>query len=154
MQARRCKLKERLPLLTDTITYEEFEKACEPTCPHCTRGRQPCAACGGKGSVAGSGSSRVPCSACGAKGEVPCAVCQGNYKSNPLTPSLLKRILALELAWLPGADEAPDVAPPTRPTWSRAVQLTQFSPARELTLETLTEFNPRQNRYQDGQWKE
>ena len=78
----------------------------------------------------------------------------GNYKSNPLTPSLLKRILALELAWLPGADEAPDVAPPTRPTWSRAVQLRQFSPARELTLETLTEFNPRQNRYQDGQWKE
>ncbi len=30
MQARRCKLKERLPLLTDTITYEEFDKACRP----------------------------------------------------------------------------------------------------------------------------
>jgi hypothetical protein len=154
MQARRCKLKERLPLLTDTITYDEFEKACDPTCPHCTRGRQPCAACGGSRSVAGSDSSRVPCSACGAKGEIHCTVCQGNYKSNPLAPSLLKRILTLELAWLPGSDATPDVAPPPRPTWSRAVQLAQSAPARELTLETLTEFNPRQNRYQDGQWKE
>ena len=30
---RRYKLQERLPLLTDTITYEEFEQACAPTCP-------------------------------------------------------------------------------------------------------------------------
>jgi hypothetical protein len=153
-QARRSKLKDRLPLLTDTLTYEEFEKACDPTCPHCTRGRQPCPACGGSRSVPGSGPSRVACSTCGASGEVVCAVCRGNHKTNPLSPSLLKRILALELEWLPGADPASAATPPTRPPWSRTVQLEQTAPARELTLETLTEFNPRQNRYQEGRWTE
>ena len=153
-QARRSKLKDRLPLLTDTITYEEFEQACDPICPHCTRGRQPCPACGGSRSVAGSGPSRVACSTCGASGEVVCAVCRGNSKSNPLSPSLLKRILALELEWLPGADDTTVATPPARPPWSRTVQLEQTAPPRELTLETLTEFNPRQNRYQEGRWTE
>ena len=45
--------------------------------------------------------SRVPCAACGASGEISCTVCRGNFKANPLSPSLLKRILALELEWLP-----------------------------------------------------
>jgi hypothetical protein len=60
----------------------------------------------------------------------------------------------LELEWLSGADPATKATPPARPPWSRTVQLEQTAPARELTLETLTEFNPRQNRYQEGRWTE
>jgi hypothetical protein len=58
----------------------------------------------------------------------------------------------LELEWFPGADRATAVEPPARPTWSQSVRLAQTAPVRELTLETLTEFNPRQNRYRDGRW--
>ncbi|MHB8955672.1 MAG: DnaJ-like cysteine-rich domain-containing protein [Pirellulaceae bacterium] len=151
-QARRSKLRERLPLLTDTITYEEFEKACEATCPHCTRGRQPCPACGGTRSVAGGGLARVACSTCRAAGDVTCPNCRGNYKTHPLSPSLLKRILAVELQWMPGAEGPASPPSPARTSWSHTAQLGQTAPARELSLDTLTEFNPRENRYQEGRW--
>jgi ribosomal protein S27E len=152
--ARRSKLKERLPLLSDTITYEEFESACAPTCPHCTRGRQPCPECRNAKFVSGSGSERVGCPTCGARGDVVCSVCGGNYQSNPVSPSLLERIVRLEMRWIPGEDPAAEAPRATRPPWSRTVQLGRFFPSRDLTLDTLTEFNPRQCRYRDGRWTE
>jgi hypothetical protein len=150
--ARRHKLQERLPLLTDTITYDEFEKACSPSCPHCTRGRQPCLACRGAKFVTGTGAGRVACPTCGARGDVVCSVCGGNYQFNPVPASLLARIVRLEMQWVSGEDTA--VASPhvTRPSWSRIVQQGTDLPARDLTLETLTEFDPRQCRYRDGRW--
>ena len=152
--ARRSKLKERLPLLSDTITYEEFAAACAPTCPHCTRGRQPCPACRNAKFVSGSGPGRVGCPTCGARGDVVCSVCGGNYQSNPVSPSLLERIVRLEMQWIPGEDSAAEAPHAPRPPWSRTVQFGHFFPARDLTLDTLTEFNPRQCRYRDGRWTE
>jgi hypothetical protein len=154
-QARRCKLEERLPLLTDTISYQEFEDACDAQCPDCDRGWQLCPSCGGEKYVRpGGGTGRVLCPRCGGRGDVRCPACGGQYKPRPLAPSLLKRILQLELAWLPGAETAPHAPPTARPPWSLTVQRGDTAPAPELSLETLTEFNPRQNRYRDGQWLE
>lgn len=151
--ARRSKLEERLPLLTEAITYAEFEQACRPTCSACDRGKQVCPTCGGTRTVPRSDGSNVPCGTCGASGEVPCTVCHGNFKSPPPSPSLLKRILEVEAQWLPEVrDAAP--APSPAPDWSRAARREQTGPAHALTLETLTEFNPRHNRFVDGQWTE
>lgn len=153
--ARRCKLEERLPLLTETISYEEFEKACRPTCPDCDRGKQVCPSCGGTRTVARGDGSNVPCGACGASGEVPCTVCHGNFKSPPLAPSLLKRILEVETQWLPEVrGAAPTTVPSEAPDWSRTARRDQTSPAHALNLDSLTEFNPRHNRYVDGKWTE
>jgi hypothetical protein len=154
-QGRRCKLEERLPLLTDTITYLDFEKACRPTCPECDRGRQTCSNCGGTRSVAGSGGANVPCAACGGSGEIPCTTCHGNFRSPPLPPSLLRRILEVEAQWLPAVTESSEESGPGgSPLWSHAAQREQTAPAHALTLDTLTEFNPRHNRYVDGNWTE
>ncbi len=122
-QARRIKLKERLHLLTDTITYREFERACEPTCSYCQRGKEPCPECKGNKFVLGKA-----CGRCGATGEVACSVCRGDFRNNQLPPSLLKRIVQLELDWLP--PDQPDPAPPpnTRPAWSKSVQDAQLAP--------------------------
>ncbi len=153
--ARRSKLEERLPLLTEAITYLEFEKACRPACPDCDRGKQVCPSCGGTRSVARGDGSNVPCGRCGASGEIPCVVCHGNFKSPPLPPSLLKRILEVETQWLPEVrDAAPAPAIVEAPDWSRAARPDQSGPAHALTLDTLTEFNPRHNRYVDGKWTE
>ncbi len=87
-------------------------------------------------------------------GDVVCSVCGGNYQSNPVSPSLLERIVRLEMQWMPGEDaaaEAPHVAAPALVA-HRATRT--VLPARDLTLETLTEFNPRQCRYRDGRWTE
>ncbi len=146
-QARRIKLKERLHLLTDTITYKEFEQACEPTCPHCQRGRQPCPECNGHKFVLGKA-----CAHCRATGEVTCPVCGGDYRNNQLSPSLLKRIVQLELDRLPAEEPPRIVSTPTRPAWSKSVQEAALEPYSPLTLDTLTEFDPRKNTYRDGTW--
>jgi hypothetical protein len=154
-QARRVKLKEQLPELTATITYEEFERACEPVCPHCQRGRQICRECRGKKSVPGKDGTRAACSACGGRGDRLCPECGGDYQSSRLATSLLKRILQLELELelnsLPG-DLAP--APSPRPPWSHTARLGRLAPVLPVTLETLTEFDPRRARYRDGTWIE
>lgn len=151
--ARRYKLQERLPLLSDTITYEEFERACAPTCSACTRGRQPCPECQGAKFAIRDGARRVACPACGASGDVVCSVCGGDYRSNPVSRSMLERIVRLELEWADGEDSARNTLRAARASWSRAVQQGELSPAPNLSLETLTEFDPRQCRYRSGRWE-
>jgi hypothetical protein len=70
-----------------------------------------------------------------------------------LSPGLLRKILTVELL-LSG------VAPPSEPVdatattrrWSRAVARDGAKPVSPLTLETLTEFDPRQRWFRDGKW--
>ena len=102
--------------------------------------------------MTGSGSGRVACPACGAVGDVVCSVCGGNYQFNPVPASLLERIVRLEMQWLADEDPATDSPRAARPAWSHTVQQGNDQPARDLTLESLTEFDPRECRYRDGRW--
>lgn len=147
-QAGYIKMKERLPELTDTITYDEFEKACSPTCPYCERGHLVCPRCNGQRFVLGKS-----CATCSASGRVTCPHCNGEFRENPLPPSLLKRILQLELDWLPAVEPVAETSSPPRPAWSQSVQRGQDKPIPPLSLESLTEFDPRKNIYRDGRWK-
>lgn len=154
-QARRSRLSERLPLLTDTISYQEFEQACSPVCPHCERGRQTCRECQGKRFRTADDGTRVACAACGGRGEQTCIECGGDYKNHRLSPSLLKRIVQLELDWLPVEGEADgDSKERSRTSWAQSARLGQWDPVAPLSLETLTEFDPRRTRYREGNWVE
>jgi uncharacterized protein YbaR (Trm112 family) len=140
-------MKEHLHELTDTISFDEFEKACSQTCPYCDRGHLVCPDCKGNRFVKG-----VACATCRATGEITCPHCNGNYREHPLSPSLLKRIVQLELDWLPAPEPAGEASRPPRASWSLSVQLGQTAPLPTLSLESLTEFDPRQNQFRDGKW--
>ena len=151
-QARRAKLKERLHLLTDSITYKEFEEACEPDLPTLP------ARSAGLSRLQGAQVQREQVvRSMRRHGRNPCSVCGGDYRNNPLSPSLLKRIVQLELDLLP-ADETVGKRsarmPPARSqmAWSKAVQQGDLDPLPPLSLETLTEFDLRMDRYRDGKW--
>jgi hypothetical protein len=69
-----------------------------------------------------------------------------------LEPSLLRRILKMELAIAPtprslGPTDSAETVP-----WSRLVAGEKTQPTPTLTLETVTEFDPRQQFFHDGQW--
>ena len=145
--AGRIAMEEQLPLLTDTITYSEFEEACEAACPHCHRGRVKCPECDGRKFVSGR-----PCPVCGSRGYVTCSRCGGDYRENPLSKSLLKRIVQLELNRLPDAEPASAPSRPTGVPWSRGVQQGQYGALPPLTLQSLTEFDPSKNVFRDGEW--
>ena len=73
--------------------------------------------------------------------------------SGELEPALMARLLRLEIELLGGGAAAPATAESGRPNWSAAVDR-GGAPAASLTLETLTEFNPRECVYVDGAWKQ
>lgn len=145
--ARRTEMKERLHRLTDTIEFSEFEEACEPVCPHCRRGRMECPECGGRKLVDGK-----PCPVCGSSGYVTCSHCGGDYRDNPLSRSLLKRIVQLELDRLPEAKPASVPARQPDVPWSRSMQQGHAAPIPSLSLQSLTEFDPSNNVFRDGEW--
>lgn len=149
--AERYKMKENLKKLTSTIAFSEFEEACAPVCPHCQRGRQICPRCNGQKLIDGS-----PCPTCDARGYITCRYCGGDYRDNPLSRSLLKRIVRLELERMPSGEANTASSPSTkkaRTQWSRSVQQGEFAPLPPLSLETLTEFDPRKNIFRDGKWQ-
>jgi hypothetical protein len=83
--------------------------------------------------------------------------CQQCSREGTIPPSVLRRILELELSQDGGA--RPDVAvsgPSGAPSgsWSETIQLGQVGPAASLDLLHVTEFDPRKCIYRDGEWKE
>lgn len=145
--ARRVNLEENLSKLTSTITYDEFEAGCAPVCPHCQQGRQICPECNGQKTV-----DDRACPTCNGRGRVPCAHCGGEYRRNPLSNFLLKRIVQLELKRLPTTESRRVSSGSETTSWSRSVQRGEIAPLPPLSLESLTEFDPRNNVFREGEW--
>lgn len=69
----------------------------------------------------------------------------------PLTT--LTNLLTLELSLMPGTSRVlRPRSQATTPSWRHGIQRDGLSPVPSLTLETLTEFDPRQAEYRDGKW--
>jgi hypothetical protein len=76
----------------------------------------------------------------------------------PLAPGQLVQVLAAELAIDPEASPAPadpslDGAPRPASGWSKITDPKLTRPVPVLTLELLTEFDPRQCHYRNGKWE-
>jgi hypothetical protein len=72
-----------------------------------------------------------------------------------IPPGLLARLIRLELALSGAAEAEPAPAPEAasaRPSWSAALAAGRTQPVPSLSLETLTEFDPKLCVYRDGKW--
>lgn len=70
-----------------------------------------------------------------------------------LTPGELKRVLLAEASLIRGAGDVPDVdAGRAGASWSQIMAGRVPRPVPSLSLETLTEFDPRECEYRDGKW--
>lgn len=75
--------------------------------------------------------------------------------SEGLSPGTLAKLLRLEIRLSGGppiADGDTSSAADKRPSWSAAIAAGNTDPVPSLTLETLTEFDPRNCVYRDGKW--
>jgi hypothetical protein len=82
--------------------------------------------------------------------------CQRARQSG-LSDALLRRVLRLELLLLgpPAPGESPEPAKePASASWLEIVAAGRHAPVPSLSLETITEFDPRQCRFRDGRWVE
>ncbi|MFW6169667.1 MAG: DnaJ-like cysteine-rich domain-containing protein [Planctomycetota bacterium] len=145
--ARRGNMQENLPKLTGTITFSEFEAGCATVCPHCQQGRQICPECNGRKRV-----DDRSCPTCNGRGRVTCRHCGGEYRRNPISSSLLKRIVQLELARLPETESRRSTSGSRKINWSRGVRQGDLEPLPPLSLKSLTEFDPRKNVFREGEW--
>jgi hypothetical protein len=69
-----------------------------------------------------------------------------------MSPQLLRKILDIELA-LAGAPPRDTSSKPARTSnWAQPIARNETGPVASLQLESLTEFDPRANRYRDGKW--
>jgi hypothetical protein len=82
--------------------------------------------------------------------------CQGATK-NHVPPSILVRTLEMEVALGETAGMSPAASAPApeaiRGSWSTAVAAGRIEPVRALSLRSITEFDPAQNRFRAGKWQ-
>jgi hypothetical protein len=67
-------------------------------------------------------------------------------------PDILRKVLTLELILASGETAKRDQAPDDMAPWSRIVEREGTAPVPSLSLESLTEFDPRECVFSDGQW--
>jgi hypothetical protein len=71
----------------------------------------------------------------------------------PVPPQMLHRLLKLELLLSADHEDAAQDGAQSPSAWSQVVSRDGTAPIRGLSLQTLTEFNPRECVYRDGVWK-
>jgi hypothetical protein len=70
-----------------------------------------------------------------------------------LPPGLMFKVLAAEVAIDPIKTESTDEVTPRRPSgWSQVINTKAFRPVPVLSLELLTEFDPRECHFRNGKW--
>jgi hypothetical protein len=116
---------------SELLRFAEFVKACEdhPECGRCQEGRV---------TVAGK--------------SVPCPHCKGKPRPAPLSERDLRRVILAELAALGQAATAEAGRATPGRSWGALLDRGRTAPAPFLSLETLTEFDPRQCLYRGGKW--
>lgn len=130
-------------LVPGLISYKDFIRLCQehPECK-CKTGRAFCTTCKGKG--------LLTCKTCKGKGFVDCELCQGKARPLKVSEDQLQAIVRLELMVESAAKlklgSAQEIG------WTDTLRQMMIGPAPVLSLENITEFDPRKCHYRAGKW--
>jgi hypothetical protein len=136
------------------MDHATFLAACKAeVCPTCKNKLiTPCPTCKGKGQVK-DGLGSMLCPDCNGKKVQKCSTCGGIRKGASLSDDQLRGILKAEYFW--GEDKTdPKTMAPTAARWSALLSTQRAAPVPLLSLETVTEFDPRKCLYKGGKWVE
>jgi hypothetical protein len=139
------------PGMIDQKTF--LQKCTDATCTTCkSKGKLKCTVCNGKKVTRNTFGQVVPCTTCNGSGIVFCTACDGTGM-NPISDEVLRIVIRAEL-WavdqLAGAPRGKKGTADT--TWSVILEARQANPVLPLSLETITEFDPRKCLYRNGAW--
>jgi hypothetical protein len=143
-------------LVPGMIDQKTFLQRCnDANCTTCkTKGKVLCAACNGKGVAIGPFGRLERCSSCNGLGRATCTACDGTGVNLALSDDVLRQFVRAEL-WavdqLAGGDGRRTKGSGAT-SWSSVLQARQLSPVLPLSLETITEFDPRKCHYRNGTW--
>jgi len=139
------------PGMIDKKTF--LQRCTDATCATCKlKGKAKCAMCSGKGTTRNVFNQVVRCAVCMGTGDVLCAPCDGTG-INPIPEDVLRIVLRAELWAMDQLSAAPHGKNGTaETTWSAILEARQAAPVLPLSLETITEFDPRKCLYRDGIW--
>jgi hypothetical protein len=138
------------------LDRKAFLQLCtDAACPICkTKGKVRCTACNGTGSVRNDFGGFQRCPTCNGQRVIACTGCDGTGYVPTLTDDVLRPLLRDEL-WaveqLSGAGgDGKKAASAAR--WSSVLRARQVNPVSPLSLETITDFDPRKCLYRNGAW--
>ena len=132
---------------------KRFIQACnDAACTKCKAvGILTCTACNGKGKIPDSmGFGLQVCPGCNGKGKQKCSSCDGTGL-NPYPEDYLKAVLRAEI-WALDQVLPPDPAAKRSPSGGWSNVRTSQAPIPSLTLETISEFDPRKCVFRNGTW--
>jgi hypothetical protein len=140
---------------------ERFVKVCnDANCTQCGKsGVQPCAACNGTGRMTPAGPQIQPgviqvCTKCNGKGVQKCPSCNGSLLNKGYSDDYLEDVLRAEVWALDQLlPSQPDTSKSVRGgSWYSALNRGDRAPAPSLSLETITEYDPRECIFRNGKW--
>ena len=141
------------PGMMDQKTFLQW--CTDANCAICnSKGKVLCDMCNGKGITLEFGRP-VLCPMCGGRKVLACKACQGTGV-NPTRPDDVMRIVLGAELWAVDQCSSGDASSKKKETgetnWSSLLQVHQLSPVASLSLETITEFDPRKCLYRNGTW--
>jgi hypothetical protein len=131
-----------------------LQRCTDAACPTCKgKGKGTCATCGGKGTFIQFGRLQR-CPTCSGQKATACKACEGTGVGQDVPDDVLRLVLRAEL-WamdrLAGSDPGGSGGS-GETNWSALLQERHVSPVLPLSLESLTEFDPRKCVYRNGAW--
>lgn len=137
------------------MDQDAFVQACtDAVCPQCkytNRNSMRCAACNGKGKFL---FGNPICPTCKGKGVVKCSLCDGAGVNRARIDAHVDAMVRGELWALNRL--APDTASKQKPvdarSWATALSNPQLTPIPQLTLESVTDYDPRKCVFRNGGW--
>jgi hypothetical protein len=141
------------PGMMDRKTF--LQKCTDAQCPTCkAKGSVVCSNCNGKGLVLGLFNQVERCPTCNGAKVISCSACEGTGLILTYPDDVMRSLLKAEL-WavdqLSGADPASQKGSGDL-SWSSIIQSRQVNPVAPLSLETITEFDPRKCAFRNGAW--
>lgn len=141
------------PGLTSQVAFQQ--RCNDAFCATCkTKGTAKCSMCNGTGRTVNEFGQQQVCTRCKGQRTTTCDTCEGQGVNQAIIDENLRVVLRAELWALDRLSGAGDTAKRGDSSWTSVIQSRQVSPAGSLSLETITEFDPRKCVYRGGVWVE